>query len=145
MSIALPKLVRDIMTRDVITVDEDESLFFLDDIMKKIRFRHVPVVENKMLVGLITERDVLAASVSTLRPEREAEQKELGDRVRVREVMRREVITIPPEAPLVDAVKLMLKHRLGCLPVVDEDQHLLGIVTDADFVKLAFVLLKLQK
>ncbi len=136
MSIGNDKSVGDVMTRDVATVEEDESLANLLDTMSAMRFRHIPVVDDDHLVGLLTERDILALSASNLLPKSQEQDRFLKEKFHVRDVMVTELLTTKPDTPLQEAARMMLDKRLGCLPVVDDDNVLVGILTQSDFVRL---------
>ena len=129
--------VRDLMTTDLVTLDADESLLLPDDVMRLGRIRHLPVVAGKKLVGLVSHRDMLRASVSSLAGLSRDDELTLKRAIPVREVMRRDLLTVGPDDPALVACKLMLERKLGCLPVVDEERNLVGILTEADFVDLA--------
>lgn len=129
--------VRDLMTRDLVTLDADENLLLASDVMRLGRIRHLPVVDGEKLVGLVSHRDILQASVSSLVGLSKTEDASIKMEIPVQEVMRREVVTVGPEEPALDACTIILERKLGCLPVVDEDGALLGILTEADFVELA--------
>jgi CBS domain-containing membrane protein len=104
--------------------------------LKTLRFRHLPVTDEDRLIGLVTERDLLACSTSDLLPHRESADRFLLERFRVHDVMVRNVVTVSPQTSLHAAGKLLLEQRFGCLPVVDEENKLVGILTSSDFVKL---------
>lgn len=141
MSSEIPKVVGEIMTREVITLFEEDNLDRIEEGMARYRFRHLPVVDEGRLVGLLTHRDLLRLQASILEPGAAQKTHALGTSVFVRNVMQRNVLTVTAETPLVEAGKLLVDNKLGCLPVVDADQTLVGIVTEADFVKLAVRLL----
>jgi len=130
-------LVRDLMSRDVVTLDANESLLLADDVMRLGRIRHLPVVEDGRLVGLVTHRDLLRASVSSLAGLSRSEEATIKRAIPVREVMSRDPLTIAPDRPALEACRILLDRKLGCLPVVDAGGRLVGIVTEADFVSLA--------
>jgi len=136
--------VEDLMSRDVVTLHADSVLVDAEEIMGFRRFRHLPVVDgdDRRLVGLITHRDLARAAVSSVRGRSvdRAEALRLKAAVRVREVMHTPR-TIAPDAPLHEAAATLREGKYGCLPVVEGDQ-LVGIVTEADFVRLAEVLLR---
>jgi CBS domain-containing protein len=118
--------VGDFMTRDLVTVKEDDDLALAESILRLGGIRHLPVVRESKLVGLVTQRDLLrSAAVRAHRSTR------AGD------IMVREVVTARPDTSLVQAAKTMLANKYGCLPVVDEGGKLAGIITEADFVRFA--------
>jgi len=130
-------LVRDLMTPEVVTLEADESLLLADDVMRLARIRHLPVVDRGRLVGLVSHRDMLRASVSSLAGLSRTEEASIKGAIPVREVMKREVRTVRPDDTARAACELILEWKLGCLPVVDGDGRLVGILTEADFVELA--------
>jgi CBS domain-containing protein len=131
-----PRFVGELMSRDVVTVEEDATLENLDESMRTLRFRHMPVVDGKRLIGLISQRDVLRVSASTLLPAGRKQTEFLTKKFAVRDIMTRDVQTVRAEMPLRDAAQLMLQGKVGCLPVIDAENNLVGIITEADFVKL---------
>ena len=132
-----PRWVEDIMTRQVEVLHQDESLELAASAMKAFCFRHIPVVEGKRLVGLVTERDILRASISSLDEDYELRDDKLKRYRFVGEIMTLVVHTVRPETPLLEAAKLLREKKLGCLPVVRDDGTLVGIVTQSDFLRLA--------
>lgn len=134
MSFELPSTVSQMMTTDVVSVDETDYLSNLLESLQALRFRHLPVTDGDRLIGLLTERDLLRLSTSNLLPHRMQQDQALFERFRVRDVMQRDVVTVTPETPVTDAGRLLLAKRLGCLPVVNAANELVGIVTSSDFV-----------
>ncbi|MEI8255846.1 MAG: CBS domain-containing protein [Deltaproteobacteria bacterium] len=135
-----PRMAGDVMTVDVVTLDENDTLEHLGDAMRLMRFRHMPVVEDGRLVGLVTQRDVLRVSASSLLPSR-AQDRFVSERFRVRDIMTKDVWAVPPATPLVHVVEQMIARKIGCVPVVEQDHRLIGLITEADIVKLALELL----
>ena len=133
--------VADIMSTDVITLIEDETLAHAKRCMDRGRIRHLPVLRDRKLVGLVTHRDILSASFSIFAEVEPAEQRRVFVTVPVVEAMHRDVITVGPDEPVADAARTLLDNKWGCLPVVDDDGNLLGIVTEADFLRLTVRLL----
>jgi CBS domain-containing membrane protein len=133
--------VRDIMSTDVVTLIEDETLADAKRCMDRGRIRHLPVVRDRKLVGLVTHRDLLAASFSIFAEVEPAEQRRIFVTIPVVEAMHRDVITVGPDASVADAAHTLLDNKWGCLPVVDSSGNLLGIVTEADFLRLTVRLL----
>jgi len=129
--------VREMMTRDVVTLSQGQSLPLASELMKLSRIRHLPVIDAEgRLVGLVTHRNLLDAQVSALTPLTEDERAEVQLRVPVSRVMRTDVWTVSPDATALSAARLMYDHRFGCVPVVEDDRRLVGIVTEADLVAL---------
>jgi CBS domain-containing protein len=137
-----PKVAADIMTKDVVTLEESETLEFVEQSMRALRFRHMPVMDRGRLVGLISHRDVLRISASSLLPDSEQQTHYLAKKFLVRDVMVRNVATVQPDTPLLEVASRMRKGKLGCLPVVTGENTLVGIITEADFVDLCMRLLR---
>lgn len=130
-------LVSEIMSKDLFTLFEDDTIRVLDEIMRWRAIRHIPVVNQKNeLVGLVTHRDLLRLSFSALSEVDKGEQDTINEKILVGDVMQENVFSIPPQIELKEAATLMLKNKFGCLPVVDQEtRKLVGIITEADFVK----------
>jgi CBS domain-containing membrane protein len=133
--------VRDLMTTDVVTLTEDETLAHAQRCMARGRIRHLPVVRDGRLVGLVTHRDLLAASFSIFAEVEASEQRRVFTTVRVVEAMHRDVVTVSPDLAVSKAARILLENKYGCLPVVSDQSDLLGIVTEADFLRLTVSLL----
>lgn len=127
-----------LMQRDYVSVAPRDRLDFVDDVMALGRIRHMPVLEEGKLVGVVSQRDLLAASLSKALEFDQGQRRTFMRSVVVDEVMTREPITVSPEATLREAALLMLKHRIGCLPVVDEDGELVGMITETDLLRGAY-------
>ena len=132
--------VADVMTRDVITLDREDSLADARRSMDQARVRHLPVVAGGRLVGLITHRDLLAASLSVFSGAGEREQRRLFAQIPVRELMH-DAVGVTPTTPVREAARILIESKFGCLPVVGDGDVLVGIVTEADFVRLAATML----
>ena len=132
-----PHVAADIMSRDLVTLEETQNLRFLPEVMKLFRFRHMPVVDGDRLVGLVTERDVLRVSASSLLPTAHEQTDFLARSFVVRDMMTREVVSVHPDTPLTEVARQMRREKLGCMPVVEGENTLVGIITEADFVMLS--------
>jgi len=131
-----PKTVADLMSRKLLTVGEDDTIAHLLEKMDELRFRHLPVVEGTKLVGLVTQRDLLHASSSFLSEAHEQRDRLIGT-VKVGKIMQRNLVTATPGDSLAETARMMFEGKLGCLPVVDDEKNLVGIVTDTDFIRLS--------
>jgi len=130
-------VVRDVMTKDVTALTEDESLAFVEEQIEKSHFRHLPVVDGKKLVGLLTHRDMLRLTSSPLDAESKLRENRLLEFTYVRDVMQTDLITVTEDTPLVKAAILMREKKTGCVPVIDDDGNLVGILTLTDLLSLA--------
>lgn len=138
---ATPQIVADAMTRKIVTVTTKDALEKLEEGMTRLRFRHLPVVDDAgKLVGLLTHSDIRHAW-STFLSDRAADRNALIAQVPVGRIMQQTVVTVRPEDSLVEAGKLMWDAKIGCLPVVDDDGKLVGIITAADFIRITLRLL----
>jgi CBS domain-containing membrane protein len=128
------------MVHELMELKPDERLHLANDLMKLGRVHHMPVVSKGRVVGLVTERDLFRAAVSSVLRFRAAAAREWLEHIPVSEVMTRDVITAAPDWTVAYAVDVMLKHRIGCLPVVDRGK-LVGLVTETDCLRLLVRLL----
>ncbi|MDH3746163.1 MAG: CBS domain-containing protein, partial [Acidobacteriota bacterium] len=127
--------VEHFMTRDLFTVHEDDLVDVAAYVMDWKHIRHVPVEDNKnRLVGLITHRSLLRLSTASTPGS--------ATTTPVSEIMRANVITARPETTTLDAMRRMRTNGISCLPVVQDDNHLVGIVTERDFMRIAIQLLE---
>lgn len=127
--------VSDLMTENVFSVNADEDLSRLSDLMEDIHVRHMPVKDEEgRLVGLVSQRDLLRSALYTSKDLPLSEQRQLLQRMTVGEIMTADPETAEMDQDIAEAGQIMLDNKLGCLPVVEGDQ-LVGILTEADFVK----------
>ena len=123
------------MTPNPITVRPDTSLRKAQDLLHANRIRHLPVVQGKRLVGIITDRDLRQLFPSSLAPPDElAGFRTAAARVKVGEVMTRRVLSVTPETRTHRAARLMVERRFGCLPVL-RGSTLVGIITTIDLLR----------
>ena len=132
--------VRDLMQHDVATLDASDRLDLADDIMRLGRIRHLPILSRGRLVGILSQRDLFRAAVSSvLQVARPTEREWLG-KIPVAAVMTPDPFIVGPETSVRTAVAVMMERKIGCLPVVDRGQ-LVGIVSETDCLRyLAHVL-----
>jgi acetoin utilization protein AcuB len=123
--------VRDVMATDLVTVRPHETARHAYQLMRDHRIRHLPVVEDGRLVGILSDRDLRPVLLSPGLA-----------RARVRELMSEDLTTVGPDAPLEEAASLLVVKKIGCLPVVAHGR-LVGIVTETDLLAVLVELLGL--
>ena len=135
------------MTRKVITVHPETSILEARDIMIDRRIRHIPVVdEDNTLLGIVTDRDLRTALPSPLLMDPETNQlRERIARLKIRDIMTKDVVTISPTGTLEDALLLMQKMRVGAFPVVDRQKKLIGIISTRDLLRAFINVLGLEE
>ena len=123
-------LVRNSMTRELVTVVSETTAAEALALCRMNRIRHLPVLEGRRLVGVISDRDLRAATPAL----GDLARAEALDRIRVADEMARDVTTAGPEDPIEDAAMAMYERKIGCLPVVD-GEDLVGISTTSDVMR----------
>jgi len=126
--------VADIMTKDVFTINRNDTLATADDVMRLGRIRHLIVVhDDGELAGVLSQRDLfLGGLLRALGYGSHAKTQALAT-LAVKEAMVADPYTTTPQTPLAEAATVMLRHKIGCLPVLDK-KKVVGIVTESDFV-----------
>jgi acetoin utilization protein AcuB len=127
-------LVKDSMKRDPVTVKKDDSFRYALKLIRKEGIKHLPVLEGKRLVGIVTDRDLRQVAPSPATSLEVHELNYLLERLKIEAIMTKKVITVSPESSLQEAAKLLIAHKVGCLPVVEREE-LVGIITESDFLR----------
>jgi acetoin utilization protein AcuB len=136
--------IRDVMTKDPITIAPETSIYDAQDIMRKHTIRRLPVVEKGKLVGMVIERMLLEASPSGATSLSIWELNYLLARMRVKDIMVRDPITISPDMPFEDALSLGQEKKIGAFPVV-ENGRVIGIATESDIIRVLTKVLGLHE
>ena len=123
--------VRDVMKKKVVRISADDTLWIVKEIMDLASVRHIPVVDGGTLVGVVSQRDLLRASLSNVMGISAEEQKIFLEGVRISEVMSAPPRTIAPGEAIQAAARIMAEYKIGCLPVVD-GREIVGILTETD-------------
>jgi acetoin utilization protein AcuB len=127
--------VGEVMRTEVITLSMDEHLVLASDLMKLGRLRHMPVLSEGRLVGIVTQRDLFRAAVSSVLGVRPVAERDWLAKIRVEDVMTKPVFTAARDWTVRQAVDVMLQHGIGCLPVV-EGERLVGLLSETDCLQL---------
>jgi CBS domain-containing protein len=126
--------VKELMSTEITTVGRNDDLLSLEQTMASKKIRHFPVVEDRELVGIVTQRDVFKAAMSSAMGYGQKAQDAYLHKVLVKEIMVYPVITVTPTTTLQEATDLILERGIGCLPVVDKGT-LVGMVTKTDLLR----------
>jgi CBS domain-containing protein len=129
-------LVRDWMTNSVISVAPETSISSAHQTMKEHGIRRLPVLQEDKLVGIITIGDIREASPSDATTLSIWELNYLWAQLIVDKIMTRNVLTAHPETSILDAAELMLDQKVSGLPVVDAQNHLVGMITESDIFRM---------
>jgi len=136
--------VKDLMRTNVVSLRVGDTLGVAEDIMSMGRIRHLPVVdEENRLVGLVSQRDLFRASISSVLGFDRSKEHEWMGKIRIRDIMAKQVVTIDPEAGVTDAVEKFIEEKFGCLPVTDAEGKLVGLLTETDCLRCFRDLLKM--
>jgi acetoin utilization protein AcuB len=126
--------VRDIMMGSPVTLSPDDTLDLANDVISIGRIRHIPVLEQGRLVGIISQRDLLSATADRIFGLKQKSRSELLKKELVKNVMKKRVITVGPETPIKEAARLMMDKKIGCVPVIKKDD-LVGLVTTTNILR----------
>jgi CBS domain-containing membrane protein len=127
------------MRREFAALNLEDRVDLADSVMRLGRVRHLPVLDAAgHVVGVVSNRDLLEASLSSVLTLGPAERHAFLRSVPVADVMTRAVETIAPGALLATAASRMLSHKIGCLPVVDPEGVMVGLLTESDLLAIAY-------
>ncbi len=133
-------LVRNFMTTQVVALEETDTLLDASMIFLRNTYRHLPVLHDKAVTGVITERDIkqfVPSLLSRMTPE---EYNQVLETTPVSRVMKRDPLTVAPSQPMFEAASILHNKRIGFLPVVENGQ-LVGVLSTTDMLKLLMHLL----
>jgi CBS domain-containing protein len=127
-------IVREIMMGSPVTLKPDDTLDLANDVISLGRIRHLPIVEDGKLVGLISERDLIGTAAKQIFGLKQKSKSALLKSVSIKDVMKRHVVTVEPDTEIREAAHLMADRKIGCLPVVSSGA-LVGLVTTTDILR----------
>lgn len=128
------RFVREIMMGSPVTLRPDDSLHLANDLISLGRIRHIPIVDNGKLLGVLSDRDLIGKAAGRILKLRGRRQSALLKTISIKEVMRRRVLSVEPDTPIAEAAELMAKNKISCLPVLS-DGNLVGLVTTNDILR----------
>ncbi len=136
--------VKDVMRTNVVSLRVADTLGVAEDIMSMGRIRHLPVVdEENRVVGIVTQRDLFRASISSVLGLDRSKEHEWMGTIKIRDVMTKQITLVDPEAGMSEAVDKFVTDKIGCLPVVDKQGKLVGLLTETDCLRCFRDLLKM--
>src|SRR3970282_1685032 len=127
-------VVREIMMGWPVSLKPEDTLDLANDVISLGRIRHIPVVQNSRLVGLLSERDLMGAAAKHIFRLKQTSKSALLKSVLIKDVMKKKVITVAPDTKIKEAAHLMAEKKIGCVPVVS-DGVLVGLVKTTDILK----------
>jgi acetoin utilization protein AcuB len=136
--------IKDVMTRNPVTVESETLVLDAQRIMKENNIRRLPVVDKGKLVGIVTKHDLLEASPSPATSLSVFELNYLLSRMKVKEIMKKNPMTITPDTPFEEALRLGQEKKIGSFPVV-ENGKLVGITTESDIIRFVTLVLGIRE
>lgn len=128
--------VRDKMTTPALTLSAATVFQEALNVMKEHKIRRIPIVNSReQLIGIVSERDLLHAAPSPASSLNIWEMNYLLSKLKLNDLMTKQVITVTPATPIREAASLMIQHKVGGLPVLDEERHVIGVITETDIFK----------
>jgi CBS domain-containing protein len=127
-------VVKEIMMGSPVTLRPEDTLDLANDVISLGRIRHIPVLEDGRLVGLLSERDLMGRAVPAIFGLKQKNKSALLKSYRIKDFMKKKVVTVSPETPIKDAARLMAEKKIGCVPVVSNGS-LVGLVTTTDVLR----------
>ena len=138
-------LVREWMSKEVITVDEDQTMQHAIGLLKEHNIRMLPVMKNKKLVGIITDRDLKHASASDATSLEIHELLFLIGKIKVKAIMTPKPITVPWDFTVEEAAEVLLKNKISGIPVTSPQGDIVGVITKSDIFKVLISLAGIGK
>ena len=126
--------VRKIMMGSPVTLSPDDTLDLANNVISLGRIRHIPVVENGKLVGLLSERDLIGAAANRIFGLNRKSKSALLKTESVKSIMKKRLVTVTPDTPIKDAARLMADKKIGCVPVISAGA-LVGLVTTTNVLR----------
>jgi len=127
-------LVKNWMSKEVISVDASEAMKDANQLLREHKIRMLPVMDKGKLVGVVTDRDLKRASASDANALDVYELLYLLSKIRVREIMTQDPVTVPPDFTVEETAEILLKHKISGVPVVDSDA-VVGVITQSDIFR----------
>lgn len=128
-------IVEKLMSAPIVTVELDDSLKVVKHIFENAKFHHLLVVEDNILYGVISDRDLLKAISPHIGTPKETAQDTVTLNRRVHQIMTRKPITLSPKADVYAAINIFNQHSISCIPIVNEKGNPVGIISWRDILR----------
>ena len=133
-------LIKNFMTKKVITIDAEDSMQKAIQMLQQHKINMMPVLANGKVVGVISDRDLKKASPSEATDLEKHELKYLLNKIRVKDIMTKKVVAVPPDFTIEEAAEVLLNNDISGAPVLDDRGNLVGIITNTDLYKALIAL-----
>lgn len=138
-------LVKNWMSKQVVTIDVEESMSRALSLLKEHKVRMLPVVKKGKLVGVISDTDLKRASASDATSLDVHEMLYLLSKIKIKDIMTKDPVTVPPDYTVEETAEVLLKHKISGAPVVDKGGEIVGVITRDDLFKVLIALSGLGK
>ena len=126
--------VREIMMGSPVTLKPDDTLDLANDVISLGRIRHIPVVQDGRVVGMLSERDLIGAAATTIFGLKQKTKSALLKSLTIKSVMKKRVVSVNPDTTIKEAARVMADKKIGCVPVI-LNGALVGLVTTTDILR----------
>ena len=127
-------VVREIMMGSPVTLKPEDTLDLASNVFSLGRIRHIPVVDVGKLVGILSDRDLIGATATEIFNLKQKSKTALLRTIKLKDVMRKHVVSVAPDTPIKDAAHIMADKKVGCVPVIS-DGAVVGLVTTTDILR----------
>lgn len=138
-------MVKNWMSKQVVTIDVEESMSRALSLLKEHKVRMLPVVKKGKLVGVISDTDLKRASASDATSLDVHEMLYLLSKIKIKDIMTKDPVTVPPDYTVEETAEVLLKHKISGAPVVDKGGEIVGVITRDDLFKVLITLSGLGK
>ena len=128
-------IIEKLMSKPIVTVELDDTLKVVKRIFERAKFHHLLVVENDVLYGVISDRDLLKAISPHIGTPNETPHDLVTLNKKVHQIMTRKPITLPPQADVYAAIKIFNQHSISCIPIVNDSGRPVGIISWRDILR----------
>ncbi|MCH2209014.1 MAG: CBS domain-containing protein [Lentisphaerales bacterium] len=129
-------MVKDVMTRDLVVGEMDYTLSALENILNSKRIGHIFIIDNGVLRGVVSDGDIKRRKSFLAGTDLSTTREEFTLDLKAHQIMSRKLISLNEHATVTEAIDALLKHDIHCLPVINDRDRLVGIITGSDLLRL---------